>query len=28
VARIAAEHRPPALDPALDAELRGLAGID
>ena len=28
VARIAAEHRPPELDPALDAELRRLAGID
>jgi trimethylamine--corrinoid protein Co-methyltransferase len=28
VARIAAEHRPPALDPALDAELRRLVGID
>ncbi|HEX7611412.1 MAG TPA: trimethylamine methyltransferase family protein, partial [Candidatus Limnocylindrales bacterium] len=28
VARIAAEHRPPALDPALDSELRRLAGID
>ena len=28
VARIAAEHRPPPLDPALDAELRRLAGID
>jgi len=28
VARIAAEHVPPALDPALDAELRRLARID
>ena len=28
VARIAAEHRPPALDPALDVELRRLARID
>jgi len=28
VARIAAGHRPPPLDPALDAELRRLAGID
>jgi len=28
VARIAAGHRPPALDAALDAELRRLAGID
>ena len=28
VARIAAAHRPPALDPALDAELRRLARID
>ena len=28
VTRLAAEHRPPALDPALDAELRRLAGID
>ena len=28
VARIAAEHRPPALHPALDVELRGLARID
>jgi trimethylamine--corrinoid protein Co-methyltransferase len=28
IARVAASHRPPALDPAVDAELRRLASID